>query len=87
MQGHPIRQRDVHTLHLYDNFFASSEVTYIPVTQKVFDLATEFRAEQNIKTPDALHLATAVVSGCQEFWTNDLKLQKAGSRYLDVVIP
>ncbi|MGI6457685.1 MAG: type II toxin-antitoxin system VapC family toxin [bacterium] len=83
----PLRQKDYTILNRYETFFASGQIVNLTISKEVFDLATNLRADHFIKTPDALHLATAVVSGCQEFWTNDLKLQKAGSRYLDVVIP
>ena len=33
--------------------------------------AAELRATHNLKTPDALHLATAIVSGADAFLTND----------------
>ena len=43
----------------------------------VFDQAAQLRASHpKLKTPDALHLATALHHGCAEFWTNDLELAK-----------
>jgi predicted nucleic acid-binding protein len=43
----------------------------------LFDLATQLRVRHRLKTPDALHLAAALHSGCVEFWTNDDRLANA----------
>lgn len=50
---------------------------FVPLNKAVFDLATELRAQHGLKTPDALHLAAAISAGCDEFWTNDLRLTQA----------
>ena len=39
-----------------------------------YRLAAELRAHHRLKTPDALHLATAQSHGCTEIWTNDNRL-------------
>lgn len=81
----PIRESDSGLLALYDRFFARPDVTKIPLTNAVYDLATDLRARQRIKTPDALHLAAAITAGCDEFWTNDRDLEKAAEGRLRVV--
>jgi predicted nucleic acid-binding protein len=40
----------------------------------VFRKAAEIRAQHNFKSPDALHLAAAVLSACDVFLTNDAQL-------------
>jgi predicted nucleic acid-binding protein len=42
----------------------------------VIDLATEIRANFGFTTPDAIHLAAAMVTKCDEFLTNDQRLQR-----------
>jgi predicted nucleic acid-binding protein len=42
-----------------------------------FSRAAELRARHGIRTPDALHLATAQLVGCDELWTNDTRLAAA----------
>ncbi|MBS3952720.1 MAG: PIN domain-containing protein [Methylomicrobium sp.] len=41
--------------------------------------ALNLRVKHKIKTPDALHLATAIENGCTEFWTNDNRLKEAAN--------
>jgi len=54
----------------------------------VFGRALILRAEQGLKTPDALHLATALQNGCTEFWTNDNRLRSAaGAMAVNVFEP
>lgn len=49
----------------------------LQIDRAVYDLAIDLRAtHKGLKTPDALHLATALHHGCGEFWTNDLDLAK-----------
>ena len=44
---------------------------------KIFNQAAKLRADfTGLKTPDALHMATAVYHNCDEFWTNDNRLDK-----------
>jgi predicted nucleic acid-binding protein len=42
----------------------------------VMDRATDIRAYYGFKTPDAIHLAAAVVSDCDVFLTNDQRLDR-----------
>lgn len=73
----PIRHDDEPLLGEFDGFFGSREVEKIPLQAAAFELATELRARYRAKTPDALHLAAAILGGCQEFWTNDHRLNAA----------
>jgi predicted nucleic acid-binding protein len=42
----------------------------------VYDRAAEIRAQHGFKTPDAIHLAAAIESGCDRFLTNDRRLAR-----------
>ncbi len=44
--------------------------------KKICLLAAQLRAAYRLKTPDAIHLATAIDSGCDVFVTNDDSLKK-----------
>lgn len=43
----------------------------IPISRQVLEVAAQLRATINIKTPDAIHAATALVHPCTLFVTND----------------
>lgn len=73
----PLRRGQYDLLGRFDAFFAS--VAVLPMTPAVFDRAAELRAKHRLKTPDALHLATAIEHGCAELWTNDARLSGIAS--------
>jgi len=78
-----IRTSDPASLKLFDGFFAACEI--IPLDRAVFEQATLLRANSQLKTPDALHLAAAIQTECNEFWTNDKQLVAVASQYLKVM--
>lgn len=47
------------------------DVQMLPITQAVLEKAANLRAELNLKTPDAIHAATAVLHSCRLFVSND----------------
>lgn len=75
----PIREDDEELLDQFDGLFSSQDIERLAIQTDAFDLATELRARHGTKTPDALHLATAILGGCDEFWTNDHRLTTAAS--------
>lgn len=42
----------------------------------MLEKATELRAHFNLKTPDAIHAATALLIGVESFWTTDADFAK-----------
>lgn len=48
----------------------------VEVTAGVSDVAARLRAEHNLRTPDALHVATALREGAGWLVTNDRRLQR-----------
>lgn len=61
----------------FEQFFARPEVRTLSISEAVFEHATELRAKHRLSTPDALHLAAAIDADCEEFWTNDRRLERA----------
>jgi predicted nucleic acid-binding protein len=53
---------------LFRNF---PHLSVIPVSDEIAERAAFLRAHHNIRTPDALQLATALLSGSRFFLTND----------------
>lgn len=70
----PLQTGDVAALAQFDVFFAGVELVLIEITAAVVERATELRAKYNLKTPDALHYATAVEAGVTVFLTGDRAL-------------
>ena len=69
-----------------DYFSRRHESIHNPITTETFDLATELRGLHGTKTPDALHLAAAILGGCQEFWTNDHRLTAAARNRIELKV-
>jgi predicted nucleic acid-binding protein len=46
-------------------------LTWVPVDLEIANVAAEYRALHNLKTPDALQAATALESGATGLVTND----------------
>lgn len=55
----------------YRELFASNAVRLLDASYQVFEDAARLRADTGLKTPDALHAATAMRAGCALFITND----------------
>ena len=76
----PYRQKHTALINRYETFFASGLT--LPMPEPVFVHAARLRAAHPaLKTPDALHLATAQYHGCTQFWTNDDRLQRVAGSY------
>lgn len=62
-----------------DKLFArKSRVTPVDVTNRIANRARDYRETYKLKSPDAIHLATATLFECTHFYTNDAKLLKIG---------
>jgi predicted nucleic acid-binding protein len=77
-----LRDQREDLLSIYDNDFERCKM--VPCDRALFDLASRLRIEHRIKTPDALHLAAALIAECDQFWTNDNHLAKAAGDKLEV---
>ena len=69
----PIRLRRDDLVAKFQRFFSIQRQLELP--NVVFHAAAELRARHGLKTPDALHLATARHHQCTAFWTNDDRLK------------
>lgn len=72
----PLRDGEPALLAAFDSYFADIIAQVIPLSHSVIDLATDLRARYNFRTPDAIHLASAISGQCDLFLTNDLYLER-----------
>lgn len=80
----PLRESASVLVSDYEDFLAAQH--WLAIDDSIFDRALQLRARHGLKTPDALHLATALHHGCMEIWTNDERLNKAaGSMAVNVL--
>ena len=70
----PLRERDDLLLARFDNLFASPGLELRHIDAEIIDRATDIRARHGFRTPDAIHLATAVAAECDTFLTGDRTL-------------
>ena len=67
----PLREDDKVVEMLLRSMFDAHEVSLIPATRELWEDSARIRADTGLKTPDALHAATALSAGCTLFVTND----------------
>ena len=71
----PYRHGRVDIAEQYERLLGGSpHLLLVPIQDSILREAARIRAELNVKTPDALQLATARLSGCTTFLTNDRRL-------------
>jgi predicted nucleic acid-binding protein len=69
----PLRQGDKVLLTAYEQLFQSPDMSLLPIDQASLREAAALRAKYSkLRSPDAIHAATALLSGCKLFITNDL---------------
>jgi predicted nucleic acid-binding protein len=73
----PFRDGDGHLVNRYRDFVAKSEgIAVHNVNEDISIIAARLRAAHKLRTPDAIQVATAIVSGCDAFITNDKDLKR-----------
>jgi len=83
----PIRDNDVDLLDDYDDYFEKAVNEIVVLSREVMDSATNIRAQYRFRTPDAVHLAAAVMSNCDVFLTNDYRLGRFGEITIEIIQP
>ena len=72
----PLREDRQDRVQNYRQIFTTETALEVqPITLPIIDAAAVLRAHSSLKTPDALHLATAIEHSCDLFLTNDRKLK------------
>ena len=72
----PLKDGETKIVHEYKTILTNAEgVDIFDITTPIAFKAAEIRARYNIRTPDALQIATAIVYEADYFFTNDLRLK------------
>jgi predicted nucleic acid-binding protein len=67
----PLKSGNVTLQRDYEQALLGTDMRLLPITQAILRDAAGLRATTRLKTPDALHAATARQAGCVLFVTND----------------
>ncbi len=73
----PVRDSDSKLESIYRQLLTESkEFQLQPIDLSVLEQAIQLRSEVGLKTPDAIHVATAILAKCDLFVTNDLAFKR-----------
>jgi predicted nucleic acid-binding protein len=67
----PIKQNNQTLISAYESLLTTTEINLLPISLDILRESANFRAIQNLKTPDAIHAATAFSANCDYLITND----------------
>ncbi len=67
----PIKQNNQILISAYENLLTQTDIRLLPISLDVLRKSATLRANQNFKTPDAIHASTAISMNCEYFVTND----------------
>jgi predicted nucleic acid-binding protein len=81
----PMREGDKDLLADYDDYFGINASEVLSLTREVLDRATSLRARYGFTTPDAIHLAAAIMGQCDSFLTNDRRLKRCADIQVEVI--
>lgn len=81
----PRRNADTLLLDRYEEFFSARRLLLADVSNAIIERATDLRARYGFKTPDALHLATAIELRADIFLTGDQNLARCDDIVVEVL--
>lgn len=67
----PLKQNNQILAAAYESLLTQTEIKLLPISREILREAANLRAVQNLKTPDAIHAATAFSANCEYLITND----------------
>ncbi len=80
----PLRNKNKALVSDYEQLLLNSAMQLIPINQSILRQAANLRATTNLKTPNAIHAATAISVNCDLFITNDKSFRNLSN--LSIVI-
>lgn len=81
----PLRSKDLPLLSAYDAFFSSEAVSVADIDGGIIEKAALLRATYGFRTPDAIHLATAIEKKAAVFLTGDGALKRCSEVTVSVL--
>jgi predicted nucleic acid-binding protein len=76
----PLRLQNASLQELFlGTLYDTPGLACIPISRQVLEAAAQVRATFGLKTPDAIHAATALIEGCTLFVTNDVGFRRIPS--------
>lgn len=67
----PLKRGDGVLMNNYESALSGPDMRMLPITQPILRAAAQLRATTKLRTPDAIHAASAMEAGCSLFVTND----------------
>ena len=84
----PFADNDVAKIEIYKRSLRNGEaLTITPVDRSVLIEAASVRAFNNLKLPDAIHFATALLNNCTHLLTNDDHFKSMKNHYKINILP
>ncbi len=73
----PLRLKNMALVEEYEDILQNSTgFKLVALDARIARKAADLRSQHNLKTPDAIQIATCMVMGCHAFLTNDLGLKR-----------
>lgn len=72
----PLQSGHEHLANAFRQLLTAREFDLYPISWPILERAAHIRATYRFKTPDAIHLATAIEANADAFITNDSKLHR-----------
>jgi len=83
----PVREAKDDLLREYEEFFTRRLVRVAEITASIIERSTDLRARYGVRTPDAIHLATAIEEHSDQFLTGDAVLGRCTEVRVEVLRP
>lgn len=80
-----IKNQQAQLIARYEQFFSASRLDLLEIDAAVIERATQLRVDYSFRSPDAIHLASAMESSSDIFLTGDLELRKCKEIPVQVV--
>ena len=84
---HPLQRGfEAEAMHYFALLTTFPNLRLMPPDEEICWMAARLRAEQGLRTPDAIHVATAAKGGAKLLITNDHKLAQVSVGQLEILV-